>query len=111
MAALRAPTDESRIAIIQAGQAWEDATRAQNAAAFGGDAGAVPLQAITLGLAEILAAERILLVVTGAAKATILRRALLDPACPEVPASWLQHHPRLEVLVDGAAAAALPRVR
>ena len=87
------------------------ATRTQNAAAFGGEAGAVPLQAITLGLAEILAAERILLVVTGAAKATILRRALLDPACPEVPASWLQHHPRLEVLVDGAAAAALPRVR
>lgn len=34
MAALRAPTDESRIAIIQAGQAWEDATRAQNAAEF-----------------------------------------------------------------------------
>ena len=84
------------------------ATRAQNAAAFGGDAGAVPFQAITLGLAEILAAERILLVVTGAAKATILLRALLDPPCREVPASWLQHHPRLEVLVDGAAAAALP---
>ena len=87
------------------------ATRTQNAAAFGGEAGVVPLQAITLGLAEILAAERILLVVTGAAKATILRRALLEPPCPEVPASWLQHHPRLEVLVDGAAAAALPRVR
>ena len=87
------------------------ATRAQNAGAFGGDARAVPLQAITLGLAEILAAEQILLVVTGAAKAPILRRALLDPPCPEVPASWLQHHPRLEVLVDGVAAAALPRAR
>jgi glucosamine-6-phosphate deaminase len=84
------------------------ATRAQNAAAFGGEAGAVPRQAITLGLAEILAAEQILLVVTGAAKASILRRALLEPPCPEVPASWLQHHPRLEVLVDGEAAAALP---
>ena len=87
------------------------ATRAQNAGAFGGDARGVPLQAITLGLAEILAAEQILLVVTGAAKAPILRRALLDPPCREVPASWLQHHPRLEVLVDGAAAAALPRAR
>jgi glucosamine-6-phosphate deaminase len=84
------------------------ATRAQNAAAFGGDAAAVPHQAITLGLAEILAAERILLVVTGAAKAEMLRRALLEPPCPQVPASWLQGHPRLEVLVDGAAAAALP---
>jgi glucosamine-6-phosphate deaminase len=42
-------------------------TRHQNAAAFGGDPGAVPERAITLGLAEILAAERIVLVVTGAA--------------------------------------------
>jgi glucosamine-6-phosphate deaminase len=84
------------------------ATRAQNAAAFGGDAAAVPHQAITLGLAEILAAGRILLVVTGAAKAEMLRRALLEPPCPQVPASWLQGHPRLEVLVDGAAAADLP---
>jgi glucosamine-6-phosphate deaminase len=71
----------------------------------------VPARAITLGLAEILAAERILLVVTGAAKAGILRRALLEPPCPEVPASWLQVHPRLEVLVDAAAAAALPPAR
>jgi glucosamine-6-phosphate deaminase len=50
------------------------------------------------GLAEILAAERILLVVAGAAKATILRRALLDSPCRKVPASWLQHHPRLQAL-------------
>ena len=79
------------------------ATRAQNAGAFGGDPQAVPPQAITLGLAEILAAERILLVVTGASKASILRRALLEPPCPEVPASWLQTHQRLEVLADAAA--------
>ena len=79
------------------------ATRTHNAGAFGGDPQTVPPQAITLGLAEILAAERILLVVTGASKAAILKRALQDPPCPEVPASWLQHHPRLEVLVDRAA--------
>ena len=79
------------------------ATRTQNAGAFGGDPEAVPDQAITLGLAEILAAERILLVVIGASKAAILKRALQEPPCPEVPASWLQHHPRLEVLADRAA--------
>jgi glucosamine-6-phosphate deaminase len=83
------------------------ATREQNAAAFGGDPAAVPERAITLGTAEILAARRVLLVVTGAAKAQILRRALQEPPCPEVPASWLQHHPQLEVVVDQAAAAAL----
>jgi glucosamine-6-phosphate deaminase len=83
------------------------ATREQNAAAFGGDPAAVPECAITLGTAEILAARRVLLVVTGAAKAQILRRALQEPPCPEVPASWLQHHPQLEVVVDQAAAAGL----
>ena len=83
------------------------ATRQQNAGAFGGDPAAVPARAITLGTAEILAARRLLLVVTGAAKAEILRRTLLEPPCPEVPASWLQRHPGLEVVVDRAAAAQL----
>jgi len=82
-------------------------TRLQNAAAFGGDPEAVPARAITLGLREILAAERLLLVVTGAAKAEVLRRALREPATPELPASWLQRHPALLVIADAAAAAAL----
>jgi glucosamine-6-phosphate deaminase len=84
-----------------------EATRRQNAADFGGDAAAVPERAITLGTAEILAARRVLLVVTGSAKAEILRRALEEPPCPEVPASWLQRHPKLTVLLDAAAATAL----
>jgi glucosamine-6-phosphate deaminase len=84
-----------------------EATRRQNAAAFGGDPAAVPARAITLGTAEILAAEELLLVVTGAAKAEILRRSLQESPCAEVPASWLQRHPRLQVIVDAPAAAAL----
>jgi glucosamine-6-phosphate deaminase len=84
-----------------------EATRRQNAAAFGGDPAAVPARAITLGTADILAAEALLLVVTGAAKAEILRRSLQEPPCPAVPASWLQRHPRLQVVADAAAASAL----
>jgi len=80
-----------------------DGTRSQNAAAFGGVAAAVPTRAITLGLAEILAAERILLVVTGAAKASVLRRVLEAPPTPDIPASWLQLHPAVSVIADGAA--------
>ncbi|MFM9042505.1 MAG: glucosamine-6-phosphate deaminase [Vulcanococcus sp.] len=82
-------------------------TRQQNAAAFGGDPQAVPARAITLGLAEILAAETVLLVVTVAEKAEILRRSLQEAPCPEVPASWLQHHRGLQVIADQSAASAL----
>jgi glucosamine-6-phosphate deaminase len=78
-------------------------TRQQNATGFGGDPTAVPERAITLGLAEILAAERIVLVVTGAAKAEVLRRCLEEPPTPELPASWLQGHPAVTVIADGAA--------
>lgn len=83
------------------------ATRQQNAGAFGGEPAAVPERAITLGTAQILAARRVLLVVTGSAKAEILRRTLQEPPSPAVPASWLQRHPQFTVLVDAAAASAL----
>jgi len=82
-------------------------TRSQNAGAFGGDPGAVPRRAITLGLQEILAAQQLVLVVTGAAKAPILARLLASAPSPDLPASWLRGHPNLQVVVDPAAAAAV----
>lgn len=78
-------------------------TRAQNAGAFGGSPQAVPAQALTLGLVEILAAREILLVVTGAAKAPVLQRLLQDPPGPQLPASWLHLHPAVTLVVDRAA--------
>ncbi len=83
--------------------ALSDTTRRQNAAAFGGDPAAVPDRAITLGLAEILAADQILLVVTGPAKAPVLRRLLEEPPTPDLPASWLQRHPAVTLVVDRPA--------
>ncbi|KZR89467.1 Glucosamine-6-phosphate deaminase 1 [Synechococcus sp. MIT S9509] len=96
------PSSRCRVVTLQR------ATRIQNASAFGGSPDRVPEQAITLGLDEILAAEEIHLIVTGAAKAEILRTALLDPCSAEVPASWLQRHSRVHVWVDDAACAHLP---
>ncbi len=78
-------------------------TRRQNAAAFGGDPAAVPARAITLGMADILAAERILLLVTGEAKAPVLTRLLHEPPSPELPASWLRGHPAVTLVADRAA--------
>lgn len=78
-------------------------TRSQNASAFQGRPGLVPEEAITLGLREILAAKELHLIVTGAAKAGILRKALDRDDDPEVPASWLRRHPNLWLWVDDAA--------
>ena len=89
----------------------DPSTRRQNAGLFAAGLAAVPERAITVGLAEILAAETVVLVVSGEAKAEVLRRSLEEPPQPQVPASWLQGHPRLKVLVDGAAASRLGCVR
>lgn len=78
-------------------------TRDANAFAFGGDPAQVPDQAISLGLSEILKARAILLVATGAAKAEVLRRAFEEPPTADLPASWLQGHPDVTVVADGAA--------
>ena len=81
-----------------------EATRQQNAAMFGGDAAAVPRQAITLGLAEILAAQEIHLVVTGRSKAPVLARLLaMQRPDASLPASWLLDHPRVQLWADAAA--------
>jgi glucosamine-6-phosphate deaminase len=82
-------------------------TRAQNAECFGGDPGAVPARAITMGVATILAARRCLLLATGPGKAAILAAALEGPVTPAVPASVLQRHPDCVVIADEAAAARL----
>jgi len=85
-----------------------ETTRQANATGFGGDPEAVPQRAITLGLREILAAQSILLVVTGAAKAKVLRRVLETPPTADIPASWLQRHRSVTVIADRQALAQTP---
>jgi glucosamine-6-phosphate deaminase len=54
---------------------------------------------LTLGVATLLAAERIFLVALGPGKAGALERVLEGPPGVDVPASWLRLHPACEVLV------------
>ena len=69
---------------------------------------ATPHHAITMGVATLLEAKAIILIVSGAAKADMLRRTLKDPMTPEVPASFLRMAgDRLTVIVDEDAAANL----
>ena len=70
----------------------------------------VPLGGVTLGLADIMEARRLLLVANGSRKAEIVQRMLEGPVTEDVPASILQRHPRCEFLLDREAAAMLSRV-
>ena len=70
-------------------------------------AAAVPAGGVTIGLAEILAAGEIWLLVTGERKAGILRRTLREPVGLDCPASHLRRHAALRVFVDTEAASLL----
>ena len=83
------------------------ATRRANAALFGHRAGAVPREALSMGMATILHARRIVLVATGASKAGCVQRMAAGPITPRVPASFLQLHPQAELWLDRAAAGRL----
>ena len=66
-----------------------------------------PLRAITMGIGTIRKARRILVLATGAAKATAVRALVHGPEDPEWPCSFLGTHPNMEVLLDPTAAARL----
>ena len=65
----------------------------------------VPRYAITMGLRSIMNARKILLVANGASKADIVKQAFFGPVTPQVPASVLQLHPDVTVVVDEEAGA------
>jgi len=82
------------------------ATREDAAADFGGIE-RVPEEALTMGIGTILEAREIVLLAWGGGKAEAVARALGGEPSPEVPASFLQHHPRVRFLLDGAAASGM----
>ncbi len=57
-------------------------------------------RALTLGVATLLLAERVILVVDGSGKQRALERVLDGPEGPDVPASWLRRHGDCRVLIS-----------
>ena len=84
-------------------------TRRDAAADFFGEDN-VPTEAVTMGVATILAAREIALVATGEHKAAIVKRAVEGEPSPDVAATYLQEHPDATFYVDPAASADLTRV-
>ena len=68
----------------------------------------VPTEALTVGIKSILQAKKILLIVSGADKAEALKKSLLGPVTPQVPASILQLHNDVSIVADESAIFFIP---
>ncbi len=84
-----------------------DQTRQDNARFFEGDVDAVPRHCLTQGLGTILEARHLVLLATGSAKAEAVHQMVEGPVSAMWPATVLQMHPHVTVLVDDAAASRL----
>jgi glucosamine-6-phosphate deaminase len=67
----------------------------------------VPKHAITMGVATILEARSILLLATGEGKADAVQKMVEGPATESHPASLLQKHDAVTIVLDSAAASRL----
>jgi len=85
----------------------DEPTRAGNALWFGGDIQRVPRQALTMGVGTILRARAIVLIATGEAKADAVRAMIDGGVTTRVPASFLQLHSQVTVMLDAPLAEAL----
>jgi glucosamine-6-phosphate deaminase len=86
---------EARVRVVELA-----ASTREDAAEVFGALGAVPVRAISLGVADILEARRIRLLAFGAHKHAALRAALSGPPTVECPLSWLQPHSDFRIYTD-----------
>lgn len=94
---------QSRIILI-------DATSREEMAHSMGSNEMVPPCSVTMGVATILAARRIYLTAWGEGKAEIIQKTVEGPITDQIPATFLQTHNDVHVVVDLAAAGKLTRI-
>jgi glucosamine-6-phosphate deaminase len=98
--ALHARSHRTRLAV---------ATRRANASLFGGRIDRVPREALTMGIGTVLDARAIVLIATGREKALAVASMFDGRVSAERPASVLQLHANVEVILDLSAAEKLPQ--
>lgn len=69
-----------------------------------------PTTAVTLGIGNILSSTRIITMAWGEEKAQILKETIEGNPTPNVPASFLQNHAHVRIVVDLSAADDLTRI-
>jgi glucosamine-6-phosphate deaminase len=99
--ALLADTHRARLA---------PATRRSNAALFAGRVDRVPAEALSMGVGTILRSRAVILIATGASKRDVVRGMVSGRVTPRLPASFLQLHGDVELVLDAAAAGSLDPV-
>jgi len=67
----------------------------------------VPSHSVTQGLGTILRARHLVMLAFGAAKAPVVQAAIEGPLTASVPASVVQMHPHVTIVLDEAAASQL----
>ena len=82
-------------------------TRIDNARFFDGDVEQVPKLCLTQGLGTIMEARHLVLVATGGNKAEAVHQMVEGPISAMWPATVLQMHPHVTVMLDDAAASRL----
>ena len=85
-------------------------TRKDNARFFDDDPDRVPRHVLTQGIGTILEARHLVLVACGRRKAAAVAAAVDGPVASSCPASAIQLHPHVSVLLDEPAAAGLRRL-
>ncbi len=86
-----------------------DSTREANKRFFDNDITKVPTKAISQGIGTVMDARKILLIANGENKADAVKAMIEGPMSIECPASVLQTHPDVTVIIDEAAASKLTR--
>jgi len=79
-------------------------------ARFFDDPDQVPRHCITMGVGTIMDSASLILFAFGEGKAEIIAKAVEGPLTAMVPASALQLHPKVRVIVDEAAASKLSNI-
>ena len=95
-------TADSRTRVVQ----LTDSTIANNARFFA-SRDEVPRTAITMGIGTILEAKRVVLLATGSHKAEAIRRTVHGPPSDDHPASLLQTHANVTLVLDEEAASGI----
>ena len=84
-----------------------DSTIQDNARFFDNDMSKVPTQSITMGIKNVMDAKRILLIASGKNKAEAIYQTVKAEVSTDCPASILQRHPDVTIVVDEDAASLL----